>query len=442
MRTEGNRRILLIDDNQEIHKDYRKILSSQDAASESALGQLEDALFGASAPGPAAAPLAGFELDSVLQGQEAYAKVRAALAAGRPYAMAFVDMRMPPGWNGVETIARLWDVDPDLQVAICTAYADYSWSEMVATLGRTDKLLILKKPFDAIEVCQIATALTEKWNLTQRERQRVQEAQAAEREARAYAASLETVNRALEQAKASADGAARERSEFMVRMTGGILHPMASLVEGADRIRRLDPTDQGWLELVEGLCRDGQALATSLQDVLDLSALDAGTLALVRGPCDPLDVAEEVRAAAQRRLGTKALELSVVRGAHLPATIETDRGQLVRILTHLVDNAITYTERGWVRLSVAGVPGIPARVVYTVQDSGPGFSAQVRQRLFEPFCHGDAARNAGDGAGIGLYLSRRLARALGGSLALAPDDGTGSRLELTVDGGYLPVRSR
>mgnify|MGYP001400254135 CR=1 FL=1 len=84
MRTEENRRILLIDDNQEIHKDYRKILTSSDAGAERALGQLEDALFGA-APQDPSGPLAGFELDSVLQGQEAYARVRAALAAGRPY---------------------------------------------------------------------------------------------------------------------------------------------------------------------------------------------------------------------------------------------------------------------------------------------------------------------------------------------------------------------
>ena len=225
-------------------------------------------------------------------------------------------------------------------------------------------------------------------------------------------------------------------------MTGGILHPMTSLVEGADKIRRLDPSDQTWIELVENLCRDGKALSTSLQDVLDLSSLDTGTLELSRSSCDPLALAEEVVTAAKRRLGQKTLELSVVRGPGLPAALETDRAQLERILTHLVDNAITYTERGWVRVSVAGVPGIPTRVVYTVQDSGPGFSAGVRRRLFEPFCHAAGARDARDGAGIGLYLSRRLARALGGSLSLAPEDGTGSRLELTVDGGYLPARAR
>jgi len=93
--------------------------------------------------------------------------VQAALGSRRPYALAFVDVRMPPGWDGIETSARIWQVDPDLQIVICTAFADYSWDDMVDKLGATDRLVILKKPFEAIEVLQLASALTEKWRLQQ-----------------------------------------------------------------------------------------------------------------------------------------------------------------------------------------------------------------------------------------------------------------------------------
>ena len=79
--------------------------------------------------------------------------------------MAFVDVRMPPGWDGVETIARIWEVDPELQIVVCTAYSDYSWEEMRAKVGQPDSLLVLKKPFDNIEVQQLAHALTKKWLL-------------------------------------------------------------------------------------------------------------------------------------------------------------------------------------------------------------------------------------------------------------------------------------
>jgi len=77
-------------------------------------------------------------------------------------------VRMPPGWDGIETISRIWEADPDIQVVLCTAYSDYSWDEIAGRLGSTDRLVILKKPFDAVEVLQLASALTEKWALLQR----------------------------------------------------------------------------------------------------------------------------------------------------------------------------------------------------------------------------------------------------------------------------------
>ncbi len=89
-----------------------------------------------------------------------------ALAENRPYALAFVDVRMPPGWDGVETIERLWQVDAQLQIALCTAYSDYSWEALSERLDLSDSLLILKKPFDTIEIRQMASALTVKWQMT------------------------------------------------------------------------------------------------------------------------------------------------------------------------------------------------------------------------------------------------------------------------------------
>jgi PAS domain S-box-containing protein len=89
-----------------------------------------------------------------------------AVAEGRPYALAFVDVRMPPGWDGVQTVLHLWEVDRNLQVVICTAYSDYSWTDIVRELGHSDSLVILKKPFDNIEAIQLAHALTRKWTVS------------------------------------------------------------------------------------------------------------------------------------------------------------------------------------------------------------------------------------------------------------------------------------
>jgi two-component system, sensor histidine kinase and response regulator len=145
-----NRRILVIDDNRGIQECYREILRG---------------------------PPVGFTMQSAYQGVEGVELLRCALEKGEPYAVAFVDMRMPPGIDGIETIKKLWELDPDLQVVICTAHAEFSWSDL-KELGSSDRLLILKKPFDLIEVRQMAEALSVKWELLRRGRHHLEELEA------------------------------------------------------------------------------------------------------------------------------------------------------------------------------------------------------------------------------------------------------------------------
>jgi two-component system, cell cycle sensor histidine kinase and response regulator CckA len=156
-----NRRILIVDDNPTIHEDFRKILCPADNRRPS-VNKLAAALFDEVQP---TVQRISFELDSAYQGQEGFEMVKKALAENRPYAMAFVDVRMPPGWDGVETIAHLWGVHPQLQIVVCTAYSDYSWEQLLAKVGQPDNLVILKKPCDNVEVQQLALALTRKWLL-------------------------------------------------------------------------------------------------------------------------------------------------------------------------------------------------------------------------------------------------------------------------------------
>jgi diguanylate cyclase (GGDEF)-like protein len=155
-----NRRVLVIDDNPAIHDDFRKVLGAPSPAY-GALDEQEEALFGQA---PSGEPVI-YDIDTAGQGESGTAMAQAAREGGRPYAVAFVDMRMPPGWDGVQTIEHLWEHDDEIQVVICTAYSDYSVQQIQDRLGRSDRLLILKKPFDNAEVIQLALALTEKWNL-------------------------------------------------------------------------------------------------------------------------------------------------------------------------------------------------------------------------------------------------------------------------------------
>ncbi|MEQ1503641.1 MAG: EAL domain-containing protein [Myxococcota bacterium] len=207
MTNEPNRRILVIDDTRSIHQDFRKILERPDRQG-SALDSLEAELFGEA---PAESVQVAYELDSAYSGEEGCQRVREALAEGRRYSLAFVDMRMPPGWDGVQTIEHLWEVDPDIQVVICTAYSDYSWEDILRRFGASDRLLILKKPFDTAEVCQLACALTEKWRLTRHAHLKLSQLSSMVAE---QTTDLRSANHRLE-----AEVAERRRAEIALRVS-------------------------------------------------------------------------------------------------------------------------------------------------------------------------------------------------------------------------------
>jgi len=168
----ANRRVLVIDDNPAIHEDMRKILGPG-LVNSAQVTESEAAVFGDAAKNSAALPV--FQVDSASQGQEGVTMVRHARDSDQPYAVAFVDARMPPGWDGLETITRLWEQDPDVLIVLCTAYSDYSWHEIRTRLARPERLVILKKPFDNMEVLQLADGLTEKWRLARSEGHHLQE---------------------------------------------------------------------------------------------------------------------------------------------------------------------------------------------------------------------------------------------------------------------------
>ena len=153
-----NRRILIIDDNPAIHHDFRKVLGSMRSTTH--LEADERALFGDSAR-PAADD--GYEIDVALQGAEGLEMVHRSLRSRRPYALVFADMRMPPGWDGVETIERILQLTPRVELCVCSAYSYYSWHEVIQRIGRPG-LRMLRKPFDTFELLSIASELTDKWH--------------------------------------------------------------------------------------------------------------------------------------------------------------------------------------------------------------------------------------------------------------------------------------
>jgi CheY-like chemotaxis protein len=156
--TPGKKRILIIDDSEAIHQDFRRILCPERKESSTDLDLMAEELFGPLPSNPDAQTL--FEVDSAFQGREGLAKVEQAQAAGNAYALVFLDYRMPPGWNGIETLRHLRVAAPTLPVVLCSAYSDYSWEESTREASPSQRLMELRKPFNSQELRELVSSLT------------------------------------------------------------------------------------------------------------------------------------------------------------------------------------------------------------------------------------------------------------------------------------------
>ena len=422
-----NRRILLVDDTDAIHGDFRKVLRDGPPDASGGFADERAAFFGEEEQ---AIQARGFQVDSAHQGREALEMVQAACERGEPYAMAFVDVRMPPGWDGVETIERLWVADPDLQVVICTAFSDYSWDQIVERLGATDQLLILKKPFDAIEVSQMANALTEKWNAEQSRRRTLRELEQAEREARERAQELKTANEA-------AEAASRAKSEFLANMSHEIRTPMTAILGHAEMLRDRTLDQRARLEQLDIIRNSGRHLLTILEDILDLSKVEAGRLAIAPKRFPLLTLVRDVVDLMRVQAREKGLALDLELGTPVPAEIKSDPVRVRQVLLNLLGNAVKFTDEGSIRV-VLRVPDDEPReaIEIDVVDTGVGIALENLERLFEPFHQVDNSltREAG-GTGIGLTISRQLAGLLGGDIRVRSKAGGGSTFTARIATG-------
>jgi two-component system, sensor histidine kinase and response regulator len=442
MNTTPNRRILIIDDNGAIHEDFRKILSRGNTQT-NALATAEAALFGDAPAPPVQFP--EFQIDSAFQGQDGVAFVEKSLEENRPYAMAFIDVRMPPGWDGVETTAKIWQKYPDLQVVICTAYSDYSWEEMLKKIGYSDRLVILKKPFDNIEVLQLAVSMTEKWQLHQQARTHLHE---LERRVQERTLALQTANGELadtnELLKIATDKtrkmaeaaliASKVKSEFLANMSHEIRTPMNGVL-GMINLLVETPLTPEQREYTGTIKTSADSLLSIINDILDFSKIEAGKLALEKVNFDLKTTVMDSVALLAPKAQAKQVALTTSPLDKINGKLVGDPSRLRQILLNLIGNAIKFTDAGEVAVEISQTRETNTLVElrFSVRDTGIGISEEAKEKLFQSFNQAEPSttRRFG-GTGLGLAISRKLVELLGGSIGVNSVYGQGSTFWFTM----------
>jgi signal transduction histidine kinase len=438
-----NNRILIVDDNPSIHDDFRKVLG-RTSERQNDLASAEADLFGDEIASPVSAK---FEIDSAYQGQEALEKVQKSLTVARPYAMAFVDVRMPPGWDGVETITKIWRIYPELQVVVCTAYSDYSWEEMIRKLGASDNLVILKKPFDNVEVLQLACTFCHKWELNRSAHLKLDELgqMVAQRTRELEKANQDLRREIQERLQAERQLRHAQKMEAVGQLAAGVAHDfnnILTVVHGHSsmllmRLGEEGPHARSLFEIRHSAERAAnvvrQLLMFSRKQILQFRNVDPG------------DVIRSVSGMLRQLVGEHVM-LETKCEKRLPPVF-ADRGMIEQVVVNLTLNARDAMPRGGqITISCTAVTltaervkpdsdGRPGQFVrLDVSDTGCGIDAEGLTHLFEPFY---TTKEAGKGTGLGLATVFGIVKQHQGWIEVESEVNRGTLFSL-----YFPVSSQ
>ena len=427
-----NRLILVIDDNPLVCEDFRKILQTNIRAS--SLAEARAALFEDT---PQDDLQEGFEVDCADQGQTGLAMVESGVQHGCPYAVAFVDMLMPPGWDGIETIDYLWRADPELEIVMCTAFTDLLWDRLTHQFGHTDKLLILRKPFDNIEVWQLASALTQKWHLAQQGKRQLASFQEMVEQHRQE---LQMVNERLQSAitqRQQAEEALAQRTRDWARSKADLerfafttshdlqesLHMVTSYLHllAQDYRGRLDATADEFIAYAV----DGPAwMQRLIQDLLAYWRVETQPQEFA-----PTDGEQVLTLALANLQGAIAESGAVVTHDSLP-TVMADAAQFVQLVQNLIENAIKFRSAQPPQVHMAATRQ-EGEWVFAVRDNGIGLDPAHAEHIFELLQRLHSGTEY-SGTGLGLALCKKVVERHGGRIWVESQPGNGATFFFTI----------
>ncbi len=424
------KRILIVDDNPSIHEDFKKTINIDDSGN-AELDQIEDLLFDDNVKRTQVT--FKFKIDDAYQGEEAVEMVNKAVEEGYPYALIFMDVRMPPGIDGIQAIERIWEKHPYTEVVICTAYSDYSWDEILHKFGETDRLLFLKKPFNVVAVKQMALSLTTKWEIARKNRDYLL---ILEEEVERRTSELRKLLEHMEELKERAEQSDKLKSTFLANMSHEIRNPLNTILGFTELLERKKNIPEDRKEkYIKSINVSGRSLLRLINDIIDIAKIEAGQLELNFSVCELNSLIDDLEAFFNMDLKNKsntAVELIVekdVKGRDY--SIQTDVVRLRQVFNNLVHNALKFTDEGYVKIGYKIEEDV---VEFYVEDTGVGIPEDKLNDVFDRFKQVESSRTEFGGTGLGLAISKNLVELLGGKISATSELDKGSRFSF-----FLPI---
>ncbi len=394
--TEQKFRIIAIDDEQEILNYYSEVFAPSDDLLDSGLFEL--------LPIPESEEEAGkeaetaedvrFELVTTTSGQQGFEILKQGLKEERPFAVAFIDMRMP-GWDGLETAREIRAVDPFVTIIFLTAYMDYSLTDLRKSIG--DNFSFLTKPINSEELSQVALSSCKTWQ------------------------QLREVRRLN-----------KSKDDFLASISHELRTPLTAIIGNTELLLEEigGEIDHTYQDMLQNILKAGQGQLALVNDVLDLSKIQAGRFEVHNEDFDLEELISDVESLFLVRAREKSISFIVEVDRYPEYLLLGDKQRIHQILSNLLSNAFKFTEAGSVELAVSTSDD---QITLRVSDSGVGIDEEAQARLFKPFeqANSSISRRFG-GTGLGLSISKSLAEMMDGSLSVQSRPGAGSIFTLTL----------
>ena len=432
-------RILVADDEPKILDLYQHVLSPDKAVNKqfADIDELAGKLFGKKENKKAAAPT--YDTVFCRQGNEAVAAVKASLKENRPFSVAFLDVRMPPGPDGIWVAQQIRNLDPNIEFVVVTGYSDVQPEEIAARVQPAQKLLYIQKPFHPQEITQFASALGTKWWM---EGELLKFNKELEKQVKERTADLEKRNEHLSQeieirkrveaelidTKELAEKANHAKSEFLANMSHELRTPLNHIIGFTEVV--LDKNFGGLNDVQEEYLGDvlqsSRHLHSLINDILDLSKIEAGKLKFAPSPFNLRMLLKNSFTIIKEKARKHRIQLSMKVGA-APEVITADERSLKQIIYNLLANAVKFTPDGG-KISLTAQPcefdedddladmnHQNGGIKISVSDTGIGLTPEDLDYIFNPFEQVENSKSRKyQGTGLGLSLTKRLVELHGG----------------------------